>query len=268
MDKRNIKILVFILVVFMTGCTRTENVNAADPDTVGPDTHAENAGPTELWNSFTADMNQEQVIARAREVLQVTQGPYRSDQYSSERLLVLFADDTIEVVQGSIKGPIIRRSYGFRPAIGGPGPEYTYVRVYSPMLVFNQESTSFQSNEMKGNIKFYFYHDKLYAVEVLWNNKTDILQRSTEHYGNPTAVVENYSGIKSTERRLNRIYTYQLWELSDKMVALELGTFSHAMTIIDLTYIRNLIAESERRETAAKAEEEAKRRSANEGVVF
>ena len=133
-------------------------------------------------------------------------------------------------------------------------PRFERVCLYSPLSIYSQESWS---KDSFGNILAYFYDNKLFSIGIVWAaEREDVLNIARRQYGNPTRTL-----IEEVFFSNRNVF---FWQLSGRDFFVDGRTFY----IVDRTARENWIAEQRRLQQQRNAEEEARRRSAADGIVF
>lgn len=255
--------------------TTTIELAQAEPEPPAP------SGPFELWNGFTTDMNREQVIARARQSLQVTQqildstNNWRRSDINYYLTELPAIDRNIRFTQGSSADRILNN----RTFIIGPNNStervsfssptrtrelgYETVGVASPMPSYFQEEIFRGSLINAENIFFYFYKDNLFAIIIRWADNVETGKLLAERYGDCTAIMD-YDNI-----------TWAVWKLSDRLIYSYMSRSRHTSSLrtkttcyISRNYVERTIEDFEWREAARQAEAEARRKAAVEDAIF
>jgi hypothetical protein len=128
----------------------------------------------------------------------------------------------------------------------------------SPDSAFSQES---YLNDM-GNIRLYFYKNKLFAVAL--SPSADITGNVRKQYGNPTETIveKDHSAVPRGYERGPR--NHYIWKLKDKIIY-------NANTIVDRHVLDGLAAEEAKAAQEYKdkqAAEEAKKKAAAAELTF
>ena len=223
-----------------------------------------NLGAVELWNGFTTEMSQEQVVARSREVLEMTQNPTTASDSNTH--FRIFPVAPIRVIQGDSNDRIINNSnFTFWPPNTPSSATlrdvgFQTLEIYSPIPAYR--SATGMGGRYLPNIAFYFLQNKLYGISVNWaSGFSDMLRLTTERYGNFSAIV----GPRQNIGYDNQGHEYHMWKLDNILIYFASG---RRMFFIDRNYVELTIAESERQRAENAAAEEARRRAVNEGVRF
>ena len=233
------------------------------------------SGPFELWNGFTTDMSEEQVIEKARQSLQVTQTPVETakNHWGADfgELQTLPGIGPIQFTKGSSTDRILNN----RSFIIGPDNTtewlsfidtrkvrklgYESVIVASPMPSYLQDKKG--TGDLFDNIFFYFYQDELFAVIIYWARNIETEKLIAERYGESTAIMNDYGKYSQT---------WVVWKLNDRLIYsyTRRGTQQKTTCYITRYYVERAIENFERREATRKAEEEEKRKASIEGAVF
>jgi hypothetical protein len=200
----------------------------------------------ELWNGFTTDMTQDQVLDKARTDLKVTRHEENRDQLNMYESAYSY---NTTVQQGSASDKTITNMI-FAPS----KDDYQRLMVYSPLSEYRESSDYY-------NIRFHFNKNKLYAVEISWaaNNK-DLINLTNKNFGNYTVIVHQEPKTKSWA---NSERSFYIWKLKDRLIYI-----SGPMYFMDRSVIEGWITEREQRAEKEKTEAEAKRKAAAGGVKF
>lgn len=128
----------------------------------------------ELWNGFTDDMSQEQVIVKARNDLSVDSDylDIEEQKYFSD-----FSRKKLELFHGDQK---YRNDKFILPDV---------------VLYFSCYDSAMDDDSNSRNITFYFFDDKLYAIYIRWNKliSNEVVQKSKENYGKNYKEITDYS---------------------------------------------------------------------------
>jgi hypothetical protein len=196
----------------------------------------------ELWNGFTTEMSENDIINRANEILNLqassmvfTNGsdlPSISnyDMPSSNNLRIL-------AMWSGLDGLMLT----------GVGPQYRY---------YNAES------KFAPNVLFIFYNDKLLCINIYWQSvERDLINLSRQRYGAPTSVLKYRTGYTPFSSPGDDML---MWRLQGR----DYFVYGHYMLYVN-QQLRNIyISEKARIEREAREAEEARRRAANESIRF
>ena len=159
----------------------------------------------ELWNGFTDDMTQEEVIVRARNVLSV---------YSDE----------LDIEEQKYFSDISRRKIEMFHG----DQEYRNEKFILPdvILYFSCYDSAMDDDSSSRNIAFYFFNNKLYAIYIRWNKliSNEVVQKSKENYGKNYKEITDYSPedklffVKVPESRTKWLY----WDYEEKEIYLRI----------------------------------------------
>lgn len=109
---------------------------------------AENAMAVDLWNGFTSNMTEEEVLLKASAILEYQQEPIISNKVG---------DNTLSGINYDI-------------------PDCKRIELHSLKNAFNQDGN---------NITFYFYNNQLFMVHIWWAAKpTDVINSFKKQFGN------------------------------------------------------------------------------------
>ena len=198
----------------------------------------------ELWNGFTSDMGVDQVRARAEEVLE-PKGRENYKEYDDFLKFEIFESDKKYLKS---QFPKLDSYIGFTSSLTG----------YNQNVPFSIDSN---------NVKFHFYRDKLFAVEVWWQTTvTDLLPVVQREYGKHREVLE----ISVLGTITDICY---IWGTAEKNIFLTYKSYNKygAMYFIDGRsdrFAAEQVREEARKEQERKAAEEARSREAANAVRF
>jgi len=193
----------------------------------------------ELWNDFTTDMTELDVISRASEILRLQRDPNRITNI--RRILP----------SGNFMG------------------DYITLREFPVVLhVLSGLDGLYVSRQGQSNISFFFHSEKLFGVVVRWAAEADdLLRLATQQFGQPTIL--RYTDTIPIGRPPE---STQMWRLQGRDMFIGRSTTwgrdRRDFIFIDQNaqrqYQAEIIAERNRRE----AEEEARRRAAAGAIIF
>lgn len=125
----------------------------------------------ELWNGFTDDMTQEQVIARVRNVLSVD---CDWQDIEDQNLFSSTSRKKIEIFYGD--------------------QEYRNDKFMLPDSILCVFCNDPALDDENSNIVFYFFNNKLYAIYIKWNKliSNEVVQKSKENYGKSYKEITDY----------------------------------------------------------------------------
>jgi hypothetical protein len=123
----------------------------------------------ELWNGFTSDMSKEDVVDRVQEVLDV-------------RRIIREKEETSYMILDSFTGGIYKH------------PDTEVIVIDSSSSLYGQDDNP---DDDFGNIVFYFYNKKLFAVEVCWaenqeESYIELINLIKDLYGEPDDSFDRY----------------------------------------------------------------------------
>jgi hypothetical protein len=123
----------------------------------------------ELWNGFTSDMTREDVIARAKETLDIRR--------------IVKEEESSYMILDSFSGGIYIH------------PDTKILEIDSSSIFYRQDTDN--SDDDLGNIIFHFYNKKLFAVEICWaenseESYTDLINLVKDLYGEPSDSFDRY----------------------------------------------------------------------------
>ena len=213
-----------------------------------------NVFSVELWNGFTDDMTERQVIARIQ-TLNITITPNHTKDN-----LNLFSGDQEDRNDSFI--------------------------IPDRILECNSPNPAFSKSN--GNIFFYFFNNKLYAVEIEWNGDiaNEVIEKSKENYGGHSEEIEDFSPeeeifFMTFPESTNR---WLYWDSPDREIYLKLpselkvmesnhgGVFIASrdtiLYVISKNHNEEYKAELERRNRATQQEAEAARQRQIDGIRF
>lgn len=147
----------------------------------------QNIFSVELWNGFTDEMNKNQVISRA---LKLFNAKTEDDSLFGNPL-----SSGIELFLNEKQ----RLEHYFS---------------FADVIYYNSPNKEFQYH-IRGNIRFYFIENTLYAIDIEWSPKiTDyVIKKAIENYGNNYTVFDAHSGFYNSKPTI-------LWNLEDKEIYL------------------------------------------------
>jgi hypothetical protein len=162
---------------------------------------APNLYTLELWNGFTTDMTEEDVIARAKEVLQAEWREGRND--------VLFGPFGLSHSLYDKNMPNLV-SFDGESTVWISGKR---LMRFSPLPAYDQDKVT----SYFGNISFDFHNNFLCGVNVEWSVESKVLlQRATAQFGKPETFLED-------EAYANSRYTWYRWKTGDKQIYFKNG---------------------------------------------
>ena len=183
----------------------------------------------ELWNGFTSEMNKEDVIQHARDILSVTRQPNEVSPYTSA--FSSWND-------------------------GNKYPKTERMLIYTSLPAYSQNSWCL--GNMGGNLIVYFFNDKLFCIEILWAAaKDDALNKAKVQYGDPTKSF--MSGYKELGQ-----HTAYYWKLTNKDFVVD----NERYYFIDRDARLKWEEEQKKISEQKKAAEEKKRKLAADGITF
>ena len=168
--------------------------------------HGYKPSPTELWNGFTDEMTKNQVIARADKLLNAKS---KDDSLYSNtrgnRNELKFSNYTIKEEDLIIPEPVVSISYD------SPNEEFRSDWFYRRL-------------NMRGNVRFIFYENLLYSIEIEWNKDLieSVIEQAKKMYGCNYSIINSREGevlywnLKGKEFYLRRHFedTIELFVLS------------------------------------------------------
>lgn len=134
----------------------------------------QNLFAVELWNGFTDDMTEEQVISRAKSVLS-------------------FDADCMEIEEQKYYSDAIRKKIEmFHGDQKYRNDEFMLPDV---VIYFSCNDSALDNDTNSRNVAFYFFDNTLYAVYVRWNNtiSNEVVQKSKDNYGKNFKEIVDYS---------------------------------------------------------------------------
>ena len=199
----------------------------------------------ELWNGFTTEMGRDTVITRIN----------------------------------SLKlGQIKESSYPIRFEIFAGGGNRTNINAQFPdmELIISCNSSlpqyGYSIYNTGGNINFYFYKEKLFAISISWKaTLQDLLIKAKEQYMDNTDVISERSGYSGGIQWSRNWY---IWKLPEKGLFISKDFFGDAglMFVYDIKTATDYVVEKtkleEQKRQAEDAENEAKRKAASDAVKF
>jgi hypothetical protein len=187
----------------------------------------------ELWNGFTTAMTEEDVMARAKEVLQ----PEKTEWLDDDRVFGPFGP--AHMWRSGLYGLSLDNESSTGWASG------RQLRVLSPLPAYSY-------------ISFDFHNNFLCGVNVSWAAEFKVLlQQATSQFGKPETFKELY------------FYSYYLWyrwKIGDKQIYLCNG--SDTMSFVYMKPHLEYRAEQEKIRQQQAAEEAERKRKADAGVKF
>lgn len=190
--------------------------------------------PVELWNGFTDEMTKNQVIARANKLL------------NSEGV------DLSREIDKNISGGIPHIFY-----------EHYYLNDFATpdtLIGYFSKNKEF-SNYGGRTVEFYFYRNRLYAINVDWNLdlRNEIIQKAKENYGKEYSLIkeENSTSWPFSMTYYSDIYK---WDSKTKKIFLkDTKSYSGQPTLTLTVFSKNLIQQYN---TDLKEKEERQRKQA------
>lgn len=163
-------------------------------------THGYVKSATELWNGFTDKMTQAQVIARADKILNAKgrRGVITSfDEYYGSPLVFLENKNKNHKIVPDIILQYI-----------SPNKEF-----------YRYESAGYAMESV--NVQFFFYKNKLYAIQINWNLNIEdfVIQKAIENYGNTYLTLHENTYYYSTGSSFHSEILF--WEDDDRNIYLE-----------------------------------------------
>lgn len=190
---------------------------------------------TELWNGFTDQMTKAQVIARANKLLNAEARDCSWELNDREFILL----------------------NGGAPRVFSDGNLNDFA-VPDTLLGYFSKNKEFNSNSGR-TVDFYFYKNKLYAVNVSWNLdlKDIVIQKAKENYGNNYTLKKDDSTYSSPSyaHYVSDIYC---WDLPTKKVYLKVGKRDGWLQTLTLTVFSKPLIQQYKSDSKAKQEQERK----------
>lgn len=207
--------------------------------------HGYKPSPTELWNGFTDEMTKNQVIARADKLL-------NSKGY----------DCTWELNGRS----------GSIPRIFSADDRLNDFAL--PTALFKYRSPNREFENIHGNIEFYFYENKLYAIEIHWNTDIQdaVIQKAIDNYGTDYELKDDFAYYITTPQYNFDAKVY-CWNKNGKKVYLNkkkcsFNPNSLVLTVFSKNLIQRYKVDLKEKEAKQRQQAEEERKKNAERIKF
>jgi nuclear transport factor 2 (NTF2) superfamily protein len=210
----------------------------------------QNISAFELWNEIDTEMNPDEIIQKAREVLQVD---VNSDRYV----------DSYDISNLFSHYGINRDRYLGLSSYPLPD-KYRVITFHTKIPGYNDWDAT---NILIGNVFIILFRDKLLMIEVVWDDATntnELLRGLQQKYGNYREYLDYYifAGKRYAEHKV-----YE-WRTNDIIIYLSYGHTYYINRQYNEQILALVRAEKEREEQEKKAQEEARKKAAEAGRVF
>lgn len=221
--------------------------------------YIQNAFAIELWNGFTDDMTEEQVINRGEEIFSTVYELQERESY--EQFLLYGIKMSYEEWQKSAWKKIL---------LFHGDQEYRNDKFMIPdsVLNFTIIDDPALDDSYRHNNQFYFFNKKLYAIYINWNKEIikEVEEKLKENYGKDYEEIIDYSPkdeflfIEIPERRNKWLH----WDFDEK----ELYFFGGSMYVISKNHYKTYKKELNRRRDIIKQHETEAKQKKIDGIKF
>ncbi len=210
----------------------------------------------ELWNDFTDDMTEEEVIKKAK-------SDFNLDTYSIQiQERQYFSNLKINIFSGNQE----QRNDKFM--------------LPDTVIECSAYIAPFDENDTFGNIRFYLFNDKLYAVYIRVDQSIakEFVQKATDVYGKKYTKIDDYSPAeKVLFVKIPATHTYfRNWDFNNKEIFIRLpdegttnwDTHYAELYVISKNHYEDYKAEIKRRNDTQKQKEADEKQNKIDSIKF